>query len=249
MASAPCEHASVWRACILVVVACSAERRPATSPPEVPSAESDRAAEAAPPVPPADAPAIPVPDAALPRTLDDALAALRARELGAAADVIERRAAQKQRKMKLSGEAALAAALALLDLAEREPVRALVTVMPRSTVELARAVRERGVPVEGADEIARYLVRVVEVLQFDRLSVFDENHSHVTGRQWHEIDYSGEGMTWQGQRDYWTPRGVRSFTRAADIHAYFVGAEKLPHWNRVYRPRGKMADVAPPSGR
>ena len=26
----------------------------------------------------------------------------------------------------------------------------------------------------------------------------------------------------------------------------FVGAEKLPHWKRVYRPRGRMADVAAP---
>jgi hypothetical protein len=84
------------------------------------------------------------------------------------------------------------------------------------------------------------------VLDFARLHVFDENHSHVTGREWPEIDYSGEGMTWQGQRAYWHPRGVESFKRAAFIHAYFVGAEPMPHWKRVYRPRGKMADVAPP---
>jgi hypothetical protein len=39
---------------------------------------------------------------------------------------------------------------------------------------------------------------------------------------------------------------VKSFKRAAFIHAYFVGAEPLPHWKRVYRPRGRMADVTPP---
>jgi hypothetical protein len=48
---------------------------------------------------------------------------------------------------------------------DRDALRALHAVMPRSTVELARAVRERGLPIEEADAIARYLVRVVEVLK------------------------------------------------------------------------------------
>ena len=115
--------------------------------------------------------------------------------------------------------------------------------MPRSAAELARAVRERGLPRRDALEIAAYLVRVVETLRFERLATFDENHSHVTGRDWHEIDYSGEGMTWQGQKAYWAPRGVESFRKAAFIHAYFAGAEPMKHWARVYRPRGRMADV------
>ncbi len=191
---------------------------------------------------------MPLDAADAPRTLDDALAMLRARGFGSAADVIARRVAQRQPKMRLSESEALAAATALLELADRESFRALVAVMPRSTVELARAVRERGVPVDEASAIARYLVHVATTLAFERLAVFDDNHSHVTGREWHEIDYTGENMTWQGQRDYWTPRGVRSFETAADIHAYFVGAEKLRHWKRVYRPRGRMADVTPPTG-
>ena len=29
-------------------------------------------------------------------------------------------------------------------------------------------------------------------------------------------------------------------------HAYFTGAEKLAHWQRVYRPRSRMRDVALP---
>jgi hypothetical protein len=65
----------------------------------------------------------------------------------------------------------------------------------------------------------------------------------VTGRHWHEIDYSGEGMTWQGQQAEWSRQGVADFRTAASIHAYFVGAEPLPHWRKVYRPRGRMADV------
>lgn len=200
-------------------------------------AAADRVADAA------DEPA-PVPDA--PATLAAALAELRARGYVGAADAIARRVAQAAPKMRLTEDQGLRAALALLAIADRDTVRALHEVMPRSTVELARATAERGVPLDELDAIASYLVSVTRTLDFGRLGVFDENHSHVTGREWHEIDYTGEGMTWQGQRDYWRPRGVTNFKRATYIHAYFVGAERLPHWRRVYRPRGRMVDVAAP---
>ena len=179
-----------------------------------------------------------------PATLDEALARLRAAGLDGAADAIARRAAQPEPKMRLGADQALAAARAVLALPR---LRALHRVMPRSTVELARAVAERDLPPEEAAAIARYLVRVVAALDFQRLATFDENHSHVTGRRWPEIDYTGEGMTWQGQQAYWAPRGVPDFRSAAAIHAYFTGAETLPHWRRVYRPRGRMADVPAPT--
>jgi hypothetical protein len=180
---------------------------------------------------------------ASPATLDEALAELRSRKLDAAAAGIARRAAQPQPKMKLAPAQALAAAQAVLAVADRPPFVALHAVMPRSTVELARAVRERGVSLADAEDIAGYLVRVTAALRFDRLDVFDENHSHVTGRDWPDIDYTGEGMTWQSQKADWTPKGVIDFKKRAHIHAYFTGAEKLPHWDKVYRPRGKMADL------
>ena len=217
----------------VVVLACASERPPPTPvPPVVPAVDArefDAAVDAA------------------PVGLDEALAALRARDFAAAADAIAARVAQAKPKMRLTRDEGYAAARALLELADRESIRELHAVMPRSTVELARAVRERGVSVDEAEAIARYLASVVRGLDFQRLGVFDENHSHVTGRDWPDIDYTGEGMTWQGQRDDWSPRGVKSFKRAVYIHAYFVGAERLPHWKKVYRPRGKMAAVAPPS--
>lgn len=162
------------------------------------------------------------------------------------ADIIEQRVAQKSPKMRLTRAEADRAIAAVRAVQERPPVAALAKVMPRSTVELARAVAERGVDVDELDRIASYLVRVVDAIQPARLATFDDNHSHVTGRDWQDIDYSGENMTWQGQRDAWVPEGVVSFKRAAYIHAYFVGAEKLAHWARVYRPRGRMASVTPP---
>jgi hypothetical protein len=222
----------------IVAVACSGRER-AQAPPR--SAPDDAAFVAR----DAGASSESRPDAPEP-TLAASLEALRAAALSDAADVIARRVEQASPKMRLPQDSALATARALLSLAERPGLRALHAVMPRSTVELARATVERGVSSDELDRIAAYLVDVTRVLDFARLHVFDENHSHVTGRDWPEIDYSGEGMTWQGQRAYWQPRGVESFKRAAFIHAYFVGAERLPHWKRVYRPRGKMADVPPP---
>ncbi len=212
---------------LALVVACSGERRESPPLPAPP-----------PPVVIVDAP--PPVDATV-----DPIAELRRRGYVAAADVIERRVAQAKPKMKLTAEQGLAAATALVEL-DGDAWRALHAVMPRSTVELARAVRERGVSSEEAEAIARYLVRVVDALAFERLATFDENHSHVTGRDWPEIDYAGEGMTWRSQRADWAPRGVLDFKRATHIHAYFVGAERLPHWQRVYRPRGTMRTVPSP---
>lgn len=221
----------MWRLALAFVVACSGES--STRGPSLEQhATASRGLIADAPPPPRDAAVA-------------ALVALRGRDAALAA-VIEKRVAQSSPKMKLvpaQGESVAAAVLAVLD---RAPVQALAGVMPRSTVELARAVAERGMSLDELDAIARYLARVVATIQPQRLATFDDNHSHVTGRDWHEIDYSGESMTWEGQRDAWVPAGVTSFKRAEFIHAYFVGAEKLSHWKRVYRPRGKMADLEKP---
>lgn len=215
------------RSALALLIACSSEGRPAA------------------PVPPPP-PVVVVADAAVP--LDaavDVLVDLRQRGFSSAVKVIEQRVAQPKPKMKLTAQQGRDAATALVEL-DRPAVRELHAVMPRLTVELARAVRERGVPLEEADAIARYLVRVVQALSFERLGTFDENHSHVIGRDWPDIDYTGEGMTWRSQRADWAPEGVTGFKRASFIHAYFVGAERLPHWKRVYRPRGRMRDVEAP---
>jgi hypothetical protein len=175
--------------------------------------------------------------------LADALARLRAVGFAGAADAVARRTAQRRPKMRLGLEEGVAAARALLGIAQIDAVRGLQALMPRSTVELARAVDERHLPIGEATAIAGYLGRVVAALEFEGLDRFDESHSHVIGRHWHEIDYRGEGMTWRRQRAHWAPRGVADFRSVPSIHAYFVGAEPLRHWQRVYRPRRRFADV------
>lgn len=221
--------------------------RPEEPPPDAPAADAPAADAPAADAPAADAPALagdaPRP---APATAQEALALLEQRGFERAAASIRRRLAQPQPKMKLAPRDALAAALGLLALADRSPIAKLEDVMPRSTVELARATRQRGLPSSEAERIAAYLAEVVRALDFQRLDAFDENHSHVTGREWQDIDYSGEPMTWQSQRAYWAPRGVPHFKTRDAIHAYFTGAERLPHWQQVYRPRGKLADVRVP---
>jgi hypothetical protein len=179
--------------------------------------------------------------------LADALALLRSRGLDEVATVIDRRVRQKSPKMKLSRDQGLAVATYLVRRLPRMPrAGKLAGIMPHSTVELIRSIEERGVAPDEAERIAAYLARVVAHLRFARLEKFDINHSHVTGREWHEIDYSGEKMTWQGQKQYWSKKGVKSYKKAAYIHRYFAHAYELPHFARVYRPRGKWAGLAAP---
>lgn len=176
------------------------------------------------------------PDPAPPATLDEALAALRAADYSGAADAIAARVAQRERKFALTEADGLACARYLLD-SNSPSIRALHEVMPRSTVELVRATRERDVPAAEADRIADFLVGYVADKRFARLDSFDRNHAHVTGRAFPNIDYSGERMTWQGQHKYWSRRGVPDFKTADHIRAYMRQAETMAHFDRVYRPR------------
>jgi hypothetical protein len=170
------------------------------------------------------------------------LDALRAAGHERAAAVIARRVAQRSPKMKLDpAQGARAARAALRHFARSPQLRALESVMPRSAVELIRAIDERDLPAREADAIADYLEQLVEALDFARLDNFDRNHSHVTGRRWREIDYSGENMTWRRQKAYWAPRGVGDFRTVAHIDAYMRRAARMRHFTRVYRPRGSMS--------
>ncbi|HEY3355687.1 MAG TPA: hypothetical protein VGQ83_20715 [Polyangia bacterium] len=188
----------------------------------------------------------PPPSRPLP-TLEDALAQLRRQRLSPAAEILAARVAQRGPKMRLSREQAREAALAL---AQRLPsmvaARNLLGVMPRATVELIRAVQERGVPRDEAEAMATYLLRLAGALRLGNQARFDENHSHVIGRHWREIDYTGEGTTWQARQAHWSRLGVQDFRRAVCLHRYFVAEEKLAYFRRIYRPQGKMSAVAAP---
>ncbi len=233
-------RASLWA---LLAFGCGArDREPAPAPVASVPVRPDAPAVDAPAIA-ADAPS------RAPATMEDALGVLEQRGFDRAVASIRRRLGQPQPKMKLDRRDAFAAAIGLLELVDREPIAGLEDVMPRSAVELARATVQRGLSRDEAERIAAYLAEVVRALELQRLDAFDESHSHVTGREWQDIDYSGENMTWQSQQAYWVPRGVPHFKTRDAIHAYFTGAEQLPHWRKVYRPRGKMAGVRLPADR
>lgn len=164
----------------------------------------------------------------------------RLREAGypRAAAVIRERVAQRSAKMKLTAGEGERAARALREQLARSPaLRRLAPRMPHTAVELARAVAERDLPAADAGAIADYLGQLIAALDFGNLARFDRNHSHVTGRRWREIDYSGEGMTWQGQKRYWSARGVGDFRSVAHIDKYFRQAARMAYFDRIYRPR------------
>jgi hypothetical protein len=96
------------------------------------------------------------------------------------------------------------------------------------------------VSVSDAEAIAGFLLGMIEAGNFQNPRQLDINHSHVIGRDWHQIDYTGEGMTWQGQKAYWAPKGVTDFKKAEHIRAYFHHACRLRYFQRIYQPRGDL---------
>ncbi len=112
--------------------------------------------------------------------------------------------------------------------------------MPRTTVELIRSIHERDVERNDAEEIADYLVELVRTMRFGNLGGVDVSHSHVIGRDWEQIDYSGEPMTWQGQKAAWSPLGVKNFKHVEYLRTYFRHSAKMKFFKRIYRPTGRL---------
>jgi hypothetical protein len=159
------------------------------------------------------------------------------------ATVIRNRVNQERPKMKLSQEDGLHAASYLLaDLPSMPNSRALLAVMPKTTIELLRSVHERGVTRQDAEEMAAYLVRLRESLRMQNPAPFDENCSHAIGREWHQIDYSGEGMTWQGQKAHYAPGGVPDFKTVGHLRRFFEIESRMRYFNRLYRPEGGLPE-------
>jgi hypothetical protein len=222
--------------------AASTAGAPAPPPPAAPSAPLASALAPPPPAEPAPAPAASAPPAPAPAPdLPQELAALRAEGSGAAAEVIEARVKQPQPKMKLTPEqGAKVAAAARAALPKRPLARALLAIMPKTTVELVRAVDERDVPEADAEAIAGYMARLMATMKPENPAPLDENSSHVIGRHWHEIDtYQYEGMSWERQKKIYAPRGIPDFRTEAHVKRFFEVESKAPYFQKLYRPTGE----------
>jgi len=145
---------------------------------------------------------------------------------------------QNNLKMKLKPEQVegLCHYLSYMDLPTPELIQ-LKTILPKTTVELLMSVYARGVKLEEAETMAQYLYFLTNAFQFENPSAFDENTSHIIGRDWHEIDYSGEGMTWKKQQALYKPYGIINFKSVEYLKKFFLVESKLPYFKKNYRPK------------
>ena len=144
--------------------------------------------------------------------------------------------------MKISPERAHSFVKFLTALQQPTPrLMHLENILPRTTLELLMAVHERNLALKDAEEMAVYLQTLVEKFQFQNLSAFDENTSHIIGREWHEIDYSGEGMTWEKQRQKYLPYGILHFKSVESLNKFFPVESGLSYFKKTYRPQNPAA--------
>ena len=169
---------------------------------------------------------------------------LEAKGFGDLAAILKKREAQSHFKMKMTEEEAKATGLYILEYLPSMPsTQKLMKILPKTTVELVRAVGERGVSQKDAEQISDYLINFLDVMKFQNTKSFDENTSHVIGREWQQIDYRGEGMTWQSQKHDWEPLGVINYKKAEYVHNYMKNAATLPYFRRIYHPQGSINNV------
>ncbi len=177
----------------------------------------------------------------LPQTFEAAMQALEQEGFTQAAEILDSRVKQRRPKMKLSKvQATKIAGYFLTDLQHMPSTTLLYQKMPMSTVELVRAIHERGVSKQDAEEISDYLVRFVKSMKFGNLKQLDSNHSHIIGREWEEIDYTGEGANPQRRKRVGQSRGIMNFKKAIHIHRYFETMHKASYFRRIYQPHGKL---------
>ena len=112
----------------------------------------------------------------------------------------------------------------------------LQSLMPKTTIELLMATYKRGLNKSEAEKMAEYLMAQVKFYKFKNLPGFDNNTSHIIGREWHEIDYSGENMTWKKQKEKYAPYGISNFKSLACLKKFFPVESKLPYFNKIYQP-------------
>lgn len=153
--------------------------------------------------------------------------------------IIETRLNQKPPKMKLRNDNVeqLVLFMGAVKADDYKQLQSLQAVMPKTTLELLFAVQGRGVTPAEAEKMAAYLKQLLAEYQFKNQAQFDENTSHIIGRDWHEIDYSGEGMTWQGQKAKYAPYGITNFKTVDNLQKFFPVESKQSYFKSTYQPQ------------
>ncbi|MBX9804943.1 MAG: hypothetical protein K2Y18_04215 [Alphaproteobacteria bacterium] len=156
--------------------------------------------------------------------------------------ILNARVAQKQPKMKLEDAEASSLETFLRETkADLPNLNALKTILPKTTLELLMAIHKRGLSAEESELMAAYLKDLTAAFQFQNVGAFDNNTSHIIGREWHEIDYTGEGMTWKKQRAKYAPYGITHFKSLDCLEKFFPVEARLPYFRTSYKPRHPRA--------
>ena len=152
-------------------------------------------------------------------------------------EILKNRLNQKSLKMKLKKEEVEEFEKFLtetkLDLSEFDRLQ---EILPKTTIELIMSLIYRDVDYVQAKLIAVYLRDFAVSCKFKNINAFDNNTSHIIGRRWNEIDYSGEGMTWQKQEAKYAKYGITDFRTLENIKKFFPVESKLPYFNKIYQP-------------
>jgi len=152
--------------------------------------------------------------------------------------ILTSRLKQTNLKMKLEAKQVASFIQFLKHLNKPTPkLTSLDKILPKTTLELLMAVQARGVDLEEAENMAAYLEHLVHQFDFTHVETFDENTSHIIGRAWNEIDYTGEGMTWKKQQLKYQPYGILHFKSLDCLKKFFPVEAKLPYFNQAYQPR------------
>lgn len=151
--------------------------------------------------------------------------------------IIVLRHEQAESKMKLTTQQvdSLIDYLKTLDSRDLSRLQKLQKVLPKTTLELLFAIQARGLDKNEADKMAVYLKQVPNEYHVKNLAAFDENTSHIIGREWHDIDYSDEGMTWEGQKEKYSSYGITNFKTLDNLKKFFPVESKLPYFDQTYR--------------
>jgi hypothetical protein len=151
--------------------------------------------------------------------------------------IVDSRVKQEKSKMKLTAANKRSLENFLTQLKPSPALEKLQLDLPKTTVELLRSVETRNVPLEEAEKMASYLSTLLKKFEFQNPAPFDENTSHIIGRNWPEIDYSGENMTWEKQKLKYQPYGIKDFKSLDMLEKFFPVEAKLPYFKKIYKPK------------
>lgn len=156
------------------------------------------------------------------------------------ADIISFRTRDYRSNRLTYDEANRAAGYVLSDISSMRNCRRLIRFLPETAVEILRGVHERGVDRKEAEKMAYYLYRFISWVGMRKRKSFDEYLAHIVGRDWNQIEYPVEGMTWQGQKKFYGQHDVPDLKTALHIHRYLKTERSRAHFKNIFHPRGRM---------